>query len=275
VNTDPHPTAADARPLLRGREQLADLLEERAQRLAAVVEAAGRRRVAVGLSGGIDSAVALGLAVKAMGPEAIVAVRMPSRHTEQVHLDDAAAVAEACRLPAENMLTISIEPLLDGLQQVRGVDPETAPLRFGNASARCRMIVLYDVAQDHHALVVGTENRSEFLLGYYTRFGDAASDLEPISDLFKTEVRLAADILGLPEAVISKHPTAGLWGGQTDEDELGFTYADADRAMAAMIDRRLSPAGAAELTGIDLEVVEKVRARMETVAWKATVPHIL
>ena len=91
------------------------------------------------------------------------------------------------------------------------------------------MIVIYDLAQALHALVLGTENRTENLLGYFTRFGDAASDIEPITDLYKTEVRAAARVLGLPEAVITKHPTAGLWGGQTDEDELGFTYADADR----------------------------------------------
>ena len=274
MNSD-RPPSADARPLLRDRDQLADLLDERVKRLAEVVAAAGRRRVAVGLSGGIDSAVAIGLAVRAMGPDAVVAVRMPSRHTEQVHLDDAAAVAEACRLPAANMLTISIEPLLDGLERVRGAGAAAAALRFGNASARCRMIVLYDVAQERDALVVGTENRSEFLLGYYTRFGDSASDIEPIADLYKTEVRLAAEILDLPAAVIEKHPTAGLWGGQTDEDELGFTYADADRAMAAMVDRGLSPQDAAVLSGVEPGVVERVRARMETVAWKATVPHVL
>jgi NAD+ synthase len=262
-------------PLLRDRDRLTALLDDRVERLAAVVRAAGRERAAVGLSGGIDSAVALGLAVRALGPQAVVGVRMPSRHTEQVHLDDAAAVAEACRLPAENLLTISIEPLLDGLERVRGLDAAAAPMRFGNASARCRMIVLYDVAQAREALVVGTENRSEFLLGYYTRFGDAASDLEPIADLYKTEVRTAAGILGLPEPVIEKHPTAGLWGGQTDEDELGFAYADADVVMAAIVDRGLDPQEAAALTGVDPDVVARVRARMEAVAWKATVPHVL
>ena len=260
---------------LRDREQLMSVIERRAAVLAAVVANAGRSRVVVGLSGGIDSAVSCGIAVRALGPEAVTAVRLPSRHTEQVHIDDAAAVAQACRLPAGNLLTISIEPLLEGLERARGVDPRTAPLRFGNASARCRMILLYDVAQELDALVVGTENRSEFLLGYYTRFGDAASDMEPISDLFKTEVRIAADLLGLPAAVLDKHPTAGLWGGQTDEQELGFSYDHADRAMAAMVDGRLSPEHAAEHTSVPLATVLRVRDRMDMVAWKSTVPHTL
>ena len=260
---------------LRDREAIAALLEQRAAALAGVVRAAGRERVVVGLSGGIDSAVSLALSAHALGPGRVTGVRMPSRHTEQVHLDDAAATATACGLPESALLTVSIEPLLEALEGERRLDPATAPLRFGNASARCRMIVLYDVAQELGALVVGTENRSEYLLGYYTRFGDAASDIEPISDLFKTEVRLAADLLGLPAAVIDKHPTAGLWGGQTDEQELGFSYADADRAMAAMIDLGLPAELAAEHTGIAPETVLAVQRRMAAVAWKATVPHML
>lgn len=260
---------------LRDREAIAALLERRVAALADVVAAAGRERVVVGLSGGIDSAVSLALSARALGPGRVTGVRMPSRHTEQVHLDDATATAAACNLPEVALQTVSIEPLLQALERERRLDPATAPLRFGNASARCRMVVLYDIAQELDALVVGTENRSEYLLGYYTRFGDAASDIEPISDLFKTEVRMAADLLGLPTAVITKHPTAGLWGGQTDEQELGFSYADADLAMAAMIDLGLSPQEAAEYTGVAAETVLAVQRRMAAVAWKATVPHML
>ena len=196
----------------------------KAGRMREVAHAAGRGRLIIGLSGGIDSAVALGIAVRAVGAHDVTAVRLPSRHTEQVHLDDAAATAAAVGLPDENLLTVSIEPILAGLAEARP-DVAGSDIRFGNASARSRMIVIYDLAQALHALVVGTENRTENLLGYFTRFGDAASDIEPITDLYKTEVRAAARVLGLPEAVITKHPTAGLWGGQTDEDELGFTYA--------------------------------------------------
>ncbi len=260
--------------LLRGDGELAPLLERRATELRGVVEGAARSRAVIGLSGGIDSAVALGIAARALGPENVTAVRLPSRHTEQVHLDDAEATARAVGLPAENMLTISIEPILEGIAAARPTVGDR-PMRFGNASARSRMIVIYDLAQDIDGLVIGTENRSEFFLGYFTRFGDAASDIEPISDLYKTEVRGAAGVLGLPESVITKHPTAGLWGGQTDEDELGFRYRDADLAMICMYDLGMDVAAAAARTGVSADVVERVRARVESVAWKHHVPHVL
>jgi NAD+ synthetase len=260
--------------LLRDEEALEPLLDAKVGRLREVAEAAGRGRIVIGLSGGIDSAVAMALAVRALGPRDVTAVRMPSRHTEQVHLDDAEATAVAVGLPGENMLTVSIEPLLDGLAAARP-DVGGSDIRFGNASARSRMIVVYDLAQALHALVCGTENRTENLLGYFTRFGDAASDIEPITDLYKTEVRAAARVLGLPESVITKHPTAGLWGGQTDEDELGFTYADADRVLLAAFDLGMSPPEAAERAGVSRDVVDRVLARAAAVAWKHAVPHTL
>jgi len=260
--------------LLRDEEALEPLLAAKVASLREVAHGAGRGRIVIGLSGGIDSAVALALAVRALGPRDVTAVRLPSRHTEQVHLDDAEATAAAVRLPEENLLTVSIEPLLDGLAAARP-DVAGSDIRFGNASARSRMIVVYDLAQALHALVCGTENRTESLLGYFTRFGDSASDIEPITDLYKTEVRVAARVLGLPEAVITKHPTAGLWGGQTDEDELGFTYADADRVLVAAFDLGMPPAEAAERAGVDRDVADRVLARAAAVAWKHAVPHTL
>jgi nicotinamidase/pyrazinamidase len=260
--------------LIRSDAEIEEMLEEKSERLRQVLEGAGRSRVAIGLSGGIDSSVAMALAARALGPEGVFAVRMPSRHTEQVHLDDAEASAVAAGLPAKNMLTISIEPLLDGIEEVRPGVHEAA-LRFGNASARARMILLYDVAQAHDALVLGTENRSEYHLGYFTRFGDAASDIEPIHDLYKTEVRIAARLLGQPESVIVKHPTAGLWGGQTDEAELGFSYRDADLVMVAMQDLGMDVDGASQRTGVPVEVARRIDDRVRSVAWKHVVPHAL
>jgi NAD+ synthetase len=264
--------ALDRIELLRDEAALAPLLERKAARLREVLHEAGRGRIVIGLSGGIDSAVAMALAARAIGPEHVVAVRIPSRHPEQVHIDDAGAAAAAAGLPPENLLTVRIDPLISALEGMRPTLPESA-IREGNASARARMIVIYDLAQERHALVCGTENRTENLLGYFTRFGDAASDVEPITDLYKTEVRVAARILGQPQAVLDKHPTAGLWGGQTDEDELGFTYADADRALVAMFDLGMTPGAAAARTGVDLDVVRRVRARADAVAWKHAVPH--
>jgi NAD+ synthetase len=266
--------ALDKVRLLRDEEALGPVLDRKAEALRDVTRTARRGRIVIGLSGGIDSAVALGLAARALGPEHVVAVRMPSRHTEQVHLDDAALTAEAAGLPPANLHTVSIEPLLVGLAEARpGVTG--SDIRLGNASARARMIVVYDFAQELNALVLGTENRTENLLGYFTRFGDAASDIEPITDLYKTEVRAAARVLGLPQAVLDKHPTAGLWGGQTDEAELGFSYADADPALVAMADLGMDDAQASARTGVPRDVVTRVRARMDGVAWKHAVPHVL
>ena len=258
--------------LMRDEQELAPLLEEKASALRAVVEAAGRSRAVVGLSGGIDSAVALAIAARSLGPQNVTAIRLPSRHTEQVHLDDAVASAAAAGLPAENLLTASIEPMLEGVATLRPT-VHHSPLRFGNASARCRMIAIYDLAQELDALVVGTENRSEYHLGYFTRFGDAASDVEPIWDLYKTEVRSAARVLGQPESVITKHPTAGLWGGQTDEDELGFSYQEADLVMVCVESLGMTPEQTAARTGISPDVVDRVSARVAAVLWKHLVPH--
>ena len=260
--------------LLRDEAALEPILAAKADRLREVAHAARRGRLVIGLSGGIDSAVALGIAVRAVGAGDVTAVRLPSRHTEQVHLDDAADTAAAVGLPDANLLTVSIEPILAGLAEARP-DVAGSDTRFGNASARSRMIVIYDFAQALHALVLGTENRTENLLGYFTRFGDAASDIEPITDLYKTEVRAAARVLGLPEAVITKHPTAGLWGGQTDEDELGFTYADADRVLVATFDLGMTPEQAAERACVERDVVDRILARAAGVAWKHAVPHTL
>jgi NAD+ synthase len=264
----------DRLELLRDDAALEPILERKAGRLREVMKAAGRGRAVIGLSGGIDSAVAMAFAARTLGPEHVVAVRLPSRHTEQVHVDDAGASALAAGLPDANLLTISIDPMIDALASVRPTLHES-DIREGNASARARMIVIYDLAQELHALVLGTENRTENLLGYFTRFGDAASDIEPITDLYKTEVRAAARVLGLPEAVITKHPTAGLWGGQTDEYELGFTYADADRVLVATFDLGMSPDEAAGRAGVEREVVDRVLARAAGVAWKHAVPHTL
>ena len=260
--------------LLRNAAQLAPMLDAKIERLRAVVEGAGRSRAVLGLSGGIDSALSVAIAARALGPENVTAVTLPSRHTEQVHIDDAAACARAAGLPGENFLIVSIEPILEGIAATRPTVGDDS-LRFGNASARARMIAIYDLAQERHGLVIGTENRSEYYLGYFTRFGDAASDVEPIWDLYKTEVKIASEMLGQPESVLIKHPTAGLWGGQTDEDELGFTYRDADRAIVCLEELGLDIAEAAERSGVGRDVVERVHARVRSVDWKHHVPHAL
>ena len=259
--------------LLRDADALRPVLDARAAWIASRVEATGRSGVVLALSGGIDSALSLALAARGLGADRITAVHLPSRHTDAVHLDDAQAVARAVGLPDEALRVVSIEPLVLGVTATR-IEAGDTDLRLGNASARCRMIVVFDLAAELGALVLGTENRTENLLGYFTRFGDAASDLEPLSDLYKTEVRTAAGLLGVPESIIAKDPTAGLWAGQTDEDELGFTYREADLALSALHDGGLEPGAAAEVTGVSREVVDRVAARVAEVAWKHEVPYL-
>ncbi len=266
--------SSDTRQLLRGSQQLEPLLADKVERLRETVNGAGFSRAVIGLSGGIDSALSLAIGARALGPENITAITLPSRHTDQVHVDDARACARAAGLPDENFLDVSIEPVLEGIAAARPTAADDS-LRFGNASARARMIMIYDLAQERGGLVLGTENRSEYYLGYFTRFGDAASDVEPIWDLYKTEVKLAAEVMGQPESVLVKHPTAGLWGGQTDEDELGFTYREADLAIVCLEELKLDIDAAAERSGVDRDVVERVKARVDAVAWKHRVPYTL
>ena len=189
--------------------------------------------------------MALGIAARAVGARDVTAVRLPSRHTEQVHLDDAAATAAAVGLPDDNLLTVSIEPILDGLAVGRP-DAAGRTSGSGNASARSRMIVIYDLAQALHALVLGTENRTENLLGYFTRFGDAASDIEPITDLYKTEVRAAARVLGQPRGGARQAPDRGALGRADRRGRARLHLrATPTGALVAMFDLGMSPAAAA------------------------------
>lgn len=253
-----------------------------AEWLAGVVRGAGMRRVVMGLSGGVDSAVAAMVAARALGPENVVLLSMPygsGRHAASApaSLNDARAVAE--RLSEAEWRTIDIAAAVDasaaasGLHDVLAADPANvrAVLALGNLKARQRAVTLYTFANmAGDTLVLGTENRTENLLGYFTVHGDAASDLEVLSPFLKTEVWQLAAASGVPSVVIDKAPSADLWPGQTDESELGFTYAEADQVLA-----HYWPAfGAARARGESLPdgipeaVVAAVLARVDATAWK-------
>jgi NAD+ synthase len=235
--------------------------------IATTLEASGQDGLVVGLSGGIDSAVAAGLAVRAVGAERVHAIRLPYRTSSQASLDDAAAVAAALKLEAA---TFDISPLVDAFLAER---PDADPVRRGNVMARARMIVLFDASQARRALVLGTGNRTEYLLGYTTLHGDAACGLNPVGQLYKTEIRLLAEYLDLPPAVLDKAPSADLWEGQSDEGELGFTYAEADRLLHHMVDEGLMPRQL-EALGFAAGVIEKVAARMRSQAFKRRLPPV-
>ena len=234
--------------------------------IRATVEAAGASGLVVGLSGGIDSAVAAGLAVAALGADRVRGVLMPYRSSSPASQSAAEAVAAVLGLPTELR---EITPMADAF--LGALDAGGDRIRAGNVMARCRMVVLYDVSARDGSLVLGTGNRTEALLGYTTLYGDNACGLNPLADLYKTEVRLLAAHLGLPESVRTKAPSADLWSDQTDEGELGFTYAEADRLLHHMIDEGLGDRQLGAL-GFAPDLVAKVRARVAATAFKRRLP---
>lgn len=210
----------------------------------------------VALSGGVDSATTLSLMTRAIGVENTRALLMPYGDLGKSSLDRALAVVQHIGLPKTNYDVIDIEPLLAPLLRA---NPDADDLRRGNMMARMRMTVLYDRAKKHRALVVGTENKSEHLLGYFTRFGDEASDIEPIKSLYKTHVYELARYLRVPDVIVEASPSAGLWSGQTDEGELGFTYAQADEIFYLTHDKKLPLEDVLE-RGFSKSLVDKVVA---------------
>lgn len=225
------------------------------------VEAAGASGVVIGLSGGIDSAVAAALAVRGLGRDRVLGVYLPYRTSHPSSLADAKDVADTLGIESEyHEISAMADAFLEGI-------PGDALLRRGNVMARCRMVMLYDLSARDGSLVLGTGNRTETLLGYATLHGDAAFALNPLGDLYKAEVRALARHLGLPGIVLSKAPSADLWADQTDEDELGFTYAEADDILHRMIDEGLEDRQLAAL-GFAPELVADVRRRVLAQAFK-------
>ena len=231
------------------------------------IEKTRMKRAVIGLSGGIDSALSAYLSAEALGPENVLAVRMPYSTSSADSLSDAEKVINALGLPS---LTVPIAHMADGLIQQF---PDMSNLRRGNIMARMRMVVLYDQSVDWGGLVMGTSNKTEFLLGYTTIYGDSGVALHPIADLYKTQVRQLARALGVPQSILDKAPSADLWAGQTDEGELGYTYADADQVLYLLVDERYTVDEVAE-EGFDREFVAKVWRRVKANHFKRTMPNI-
>ncbi|MBP1687765.1 MAG: nadE [Deltaproteobacteria bacterium] len=196
----------------------------------------GVDRVVVGLSGGVDSAVSAMLAAEALGPASVLAIKMPYRTSSQESLLHADLI---CARTGIVSLCVDISPQIDAYFERF---PDADALRRGNKMARERMTILYDHSARWKALVLGTSNKTELLLGYGTLYGDMASALNPLGDLYKTQVWALAEEIGVPEDIIRKQPSADLWAGQTDEAELGFGYREVDQLLYAMVDLRYSRA---------------------------------
>jgi NAD+ synthase len=221
------------------------------------VETTGAQGVVLGLSGGVDSALAAALAVRALENRQVHPFLLPYRTSARSSASDAELVTEALELESP---TIDISPMVDAYFDAN--EPEADQVRRGNKMARERMSILFDQAKKLGCLVLGTSNKTEILLGYSTIFGDNASSINPLGDLYKQQVWQLAEHLGLPARVIEKRPSADLWPGQTDEGELGFDYATADEILYLLFDRGLTPQ---EIVARDYprEVVEKINALEE------------
>jgi len=248
---------------------------------------AGKTEAIIALSGGVDSATSCALAARALGPEHIHALLLPSFQTSETHTKDAMQAAEACGITHDHILEINLaaiqqafattlqlytSPSKDSLLKVAS-HPITFD-RLGNIAARIRMTLIYDQARAHDALVIGTENRSEHLLGYYTRYGDEASDLEPILHLYKTQVFAIAAHLKVPQHIVKKAPTADLWADQTDEAELGFSYLDADPILYHHFDQHKSQEQLADM-GYNPQLILKILTHCQRIDFKHHVPYHL
>jgi NAD+ synthase len=237
--------------------------------IEAQLEQAGFERALLGLSGGIDSALVAYLVAEAIGPERLLAVLMPYRTSSPESRADAEEVVRRLGCPSE---LVDISPIVDAYFDAEA-RRDASPLRRGNLMARTRMMVLYDRSVTWGGLVVGTGNKTETLIGYTTLWGDSASAFNPIGDLYKSQIRQVSAAVGVPDAIIRKAPSADLWPGQTDEAEVGFSYAEVDRILFRLVDRRLS-IDEVVAEGFDRAVVDRVDRMVAGAEFKRQVPPI-
>ena len=231
------------------------------------VTRAGFSRAVINLSGGLDSALSLALAVEALGAENVLALRLPYRTSSADSLEHAQLLIDKYGNPNETVeITDMVDPLIKR-------DPNISNVRKGNIMARMRMIVLYDKTEAFKGLPIGTSNKTEILLGYSTLWGDMASAINPIGDLYKTQVRQLSRALDIPAPIIDKPPSADLWAGQTDENELGFTYEQVDQLLYLLVDQRYSPQECIE-EGFDEKFVNAVITRVRRNQFKRMMPPI-
>ena len=236
--------------------------------LVSEMRKAGRKRLVVGMSGGVDSALSAVLAVRALGKENLVAVKMPYKSSSPLSEKHAGLMID--KLGVESV-RVDITPMVDAYF---ASEPAADAVRKGNFMARMRMAVLYDLSAKLDALVLGTGNRSEWLLGYTTLYGDSACALNPIGGLYKTQVYQLAAFAGVPEEIISKPPSADLWPGQNDEGDMGLLYSDADAVFYLAVDEDRAPREVSDILGMPFQKVENILKRMENMEFKRRLPPV-
>jgi NAD+ synthase len=229
------------------------------------VEKTGLKKVTVGLSGGLDSAVVAILCKEAFGDN-LNCVLMPSQFSSKSSAEHAIEVCDKFDIKYE---IISIEPMVSGF--INNMDNDK--LRIGNFSARMRMSVLYDVSSREKSLVVGTSNKSEILLGYGTIFGDIACAINPIGQMYKSDEFEFARFLGVPESILNKAPSADLWEGQSDEEELGYSYKEMDEVLKLLVDEKKSKDDLIKL-GFHEDLISRLEYKIKANAFKGKLPTI-
>ncbi len=228
---------------------------------------AGFQKGVIGLSGGVDSAVSAFVAAEALGPENLLGIMMPYKTSNPQSERDAVSVATQLGIRTE---VVDITPMVDPLLRQFNIEDR---LRAGNIMARQRMIVLYDRSSRDNALVIGTSNKTETFLGYGTLFGDTACALNPLGDLYKSQVWQLAEFLGVPKSIIEKPPSADLWEGQTDESEFGFSYKRVDHMLYYMVDERRSETEL-QAMGFEESFIKKVKGMIRRNQFKRKMPLI-
>lgn len=231
------------------------------------IERSGFERAVIGVSGGVDSALSCFLTAAALGPENVLALHMPYKTTPDEATEHARQVIELTGVQQKFIdIAAMVDPIFERL-------PEADRVRQGNIMARMRMILLYDQSVDFNGLVVGTSNKTEILLGYTTLYGDNACALNPLGDLYKTQIWQLARAENVPQEIVEKAPSADLWVGQTDEGELGFTYARVDQLLYLLVDQRYSPQACVE-AGFKADFVDEVVSRVQRTQYKRMLPPI-
>jgi NAD+ synthase len=242
------------------RDIIRDIIAPLSSWLQEQLDTSGAEGFVIGLSGGVDSATAAGLAARAVGPEHVLAVLMPC-HSQPEDARLGQAVADAFDIPT---LTVDLTATYDAL--IAALPPTDVPLAAANIKPRLRMVTLYYLAQSNHYLVLGSGNRTELDVGYFTKYGDGGVDVLPLGRLNKTQVWALARELGVPDAVVERAPSAGLWPGQTDEGEMGITYRELDRVLAAM--------ATGETEDVDPATLKQVRDMVTRSAHKRAMPPV-